>query len=160
MHQRQIEERPQSRRRRQIEAAGDGGVGDRARLRIGGEGPARAAMQVARKLVEQQQQRQRPLPRLREGVAGAGGGGLARGSETAPDLRVEGVVAREPGGGAGLDPEADDFRWRRVHSRPPMARAASIADFAPKATNSAPTQRVIRRSRRAKTRLTQGSPAE
>ncbi len=98
-----------------MEAALDGALGCREGEGIGGEGVGRAAVEVARELVEQDQERQRALGGLAPAGQVAAGGLHVQRLEAVPDRLVEGVVLGEPFLGASLDPEGDDIA--RIHGR-------------------------------------------
>src|SRR5690606_39436790 len=78
--------------------------------RVGGEGVAGAAVDVARELVEQDHQGQRPFGRLEPAVQLAAGGGEVRRLEPAGEHGVERRVRVEPLFGPGLFPVGDYVR--------------------------------------------------
>jgi hypothetical protein len=98
------------------------------RQRVGGEGMARVAEHIPRKLVQQDQQGQRALRSLRPVIQLAPGRHEVRRLEPLPEQGVEGVVLCEPLRRARFFPEADDVRWRYlcVHDRSDSHAAARI----------------------------------
>jgi hypothetical protein len=114
----QVEEAPQVVLEGAVVAAGDGLGGDLAGERVGGELVARAAVEVARELVEQDQQRQRPLGGLDPAVVFAARGGMVGGLVLQADGLVERRVLLEPAAGACLAPEVDDVGGIGGHEAP------------------------------------------
>jgi len=87
--ERQVEERPQLRLHLGVEILGDGGAGHGAGHAVGGEGVARAAVEIARKLVEADDQGQGPFRRRRPVVVFAPRAGVVHRLEAQPDRLVE-----------------------------------------------------------------------
>src|SRR5262245_46721526 len=97
-------------------AARDGLSGDRQRLVVGGESEGRAAMDVARELVEQDDERQSPFWRFLPMVEGAVARFGQRLLEAHRKLAVEGRIAREPAALPGGEPEIEDLLRRHFRS--------------------------------------------
>ena len=102
--------------------------GDHPCQGIGGEGMARAAEGVARKLVQQDQQGQRALRRLRPVIQRPPGSGMVCDLESLAEQGVESLVFGEPFRGAGLFPEGDDVgrRYVCVHESDPKRPAPRL----------------------------------
>jgi hypothetical protein len=96
MFERQVEEEAAVERGASIEAALDRGVGGGARPGVAGKGAQRAAMDVARELVEQQHERQRTVDGAHPIVEIADAGRRHVGAEAVADLLVEARVLFEP----------------------------------------------------------------
>ena len=94
-----VEEHLQRRVDLHVVAGRDRGIGDRARLAVGGVGMRRAAVEIARELIEQDRQRERAFRRARPVVVFAARRGMVDGFETRADFGVEGLGPLEPAGG-------------------------------------------------------------
>ena len=117
--ERQVEEAAQSHLRPLIKAGRQGLTRQAQRQRIGGEGVAGPAKDVARKLIQQDHQGQGSLRRLHPAVELAPGGGEVRLSKPLAEIGVEGGVLGEPLVGSRLFPEGDDVGGRYVCAHDP-----------------------------------------
>ncbi len=117
--ERQVEEAAQSHLRPLIKAGRQGLTRQAQRQRIGGEGVAGPAKDVARKLIQQDHQGQGALRRMHPAVELAPGGGEVRRFKTLAEIGVEGGVLGEPLVGPGLFPEGDDVGGRYVCAHDP-----------------------------------------
>src|SRR5215470_14556899 len=96
MLERQVEKETSVERRALVEAAVDGCGGYGASACVARKGPQRAAVDVARELIEQQHKGQRAVDRARPVVEVADACGSHTGTEQCAELFVEGGVALEP----------------------------------------------------------------
>src|SRR5690242_17109526 len=107
MLERQIEELPTVGRRLQVEAAGDGAFGHRARQWIGGIASRVGAEHVARKLIEHDDERERAIARALPAGERSCGRRFVGGEEAGADRVVERSVLLEPLVLAGFAPERE-----------------------------------------------------
>lgn len=128
MLQRQIEEAADWTLNLQVVPGFQGPVGEHPCQWVGGEGVARAAEGVARKLVQQDQQGQRALRRPGPVIQLPPGSGEMRRLEPFPEQGVESVVLGEPLGWSGVFPEGDDVgrRYVCVHESEPKRPAPRL----------------------------------
>ncbi len=119
---------------RRVVPARDGAPGRREGLRVAGEGPGRAALQIARELIQRQDQRQVRascrLPAVEVAAPGAREDGAEAGGELAVGVRVRLEPERQPRREArriraGVrEPEAEELLRIRGHrDRAPTRRA-------------------------------------
>ena len=128
MLQRQIEESPDVALYLQVVPGLQRLPGDHPSQGIGGEGMARTAECVARKLVKQDQQGQRALRRRGPGIQRPPGSSMVPRLEPLAEQGVESLVPGEPLRRSGLFPEGDDVgrRYVCVHESEPKRPASRL----------------------------------
>ena len=105
--EREMEEAAQARFDRLRKGAFDGTLGKVQRLSVGGKHARRAAIGIARKLIEQDEQGERPIGRFFPGGQATRSRRFMGCLETLAERGIEGLVLGKPAAGARLAPERE-----------------------------------------------------